>query len=106
VTPESVYAIEELGEASSATFAFNRVDEGSPEPRWCSEIEIGGAANAASADAVYTFQHDIGLTAFTTRLGEAVWQYPAEYQAVSLAVLDGGIVSVSPEGTVVAFGGE
>jgi len=106
VTPESVYAIEELGEASSATFAFNRVDDGSPEPRWCSEIEIGGAATAASADAVYTFQHDTGLTAFTTRLGEAVWQYPAEYQAVSLAVLDGGIVSVSPEGTVVAFGGE
>ncbi|WP_137684910.1 outer membrane protein assembly factor BamB family protein [Haloarcula mannanilytica] len=106
VTPESVYVIERPGEASSATFAFNRVDAGAPEPRWCSEIDIGGAVTAASEDAVFTFQHDIGLTAFTTRFGDAVWQYPSEYQAVSLAVLDGGIVSVSPEGTVVALGGE
>jgi len=106
VTPESVYAIERPGEASSATFAFDRVDGGAPEPRWCSEIDIGGAVTAASADAVFTSQYDTGLTAFTTRLGEAVWQYPAEYQAVSLAVLDGGVVSVSPDGTVVALGGE
>ncbi|WP_406600189.1 outer membrane protein assembly factor BamB family protein [Haloarcula terrestris] len=106
VTPESVYAIERPGEASSATFAFDQVDEGAPEPRWCSEINLGGAVTAASEDAVFTFQHDIGLTAFTTRFGDAVWQYPAEYQAVSLAVLDGGVVSVSPEGSVVAFGGE
>ena len=106
VTPDSVYAIERPGESSSATFAFDRVDDGPPEPRWCSEINIGGAATAAADDAVFTFQRDDGLTAFTTRLGEAVWQYPAEYQAVSLAVLDGGTVSVSPDGTVVALGGE
>ncbi|WP_420183003.1 PQQ-binding-like beta-propeller repeat protein (plasmid) [Haloarcula sp. KBTZ06] len=106
VTPDSVYAIERPGESSSATFAFDRVDNGPPKPRWCSEINIGGAVTAAADDAVFTFQSDDGLTAFTTRLGEAVWQYPAEYQAVSLAVLDGGIVSVSPDGTVVALGGE
>lgn len=106
VTPDSVYAIERPGESSSATFAFDRVDNGPPEPRWCSEINIGGAVTAAANDAVFTFQRDDGLTAFTTRLGEAVWQYPAEYQAVSLAVLDGGIVSVSSDGTVVALGGE
>lgn len=106
VTPESVYAIERPGEASSATFAFDRVADGPPEPRWCSEINIGGAVTAAADGSVFTFQRDNGLTAFTTRFGEAVWQYPAEYQAVSLAVLDGGIVSVSPDGTVVALGGE
>ncbi|WP_434531909.1 PQQ-binding-like beta-propeller repeat protein [Haloarcula sp. NS06] len=106
VTPESVYAIERPGEAASATFAFDRVDNGPPEPRWCSEINLGGAVTAAADDAVFTFQPDDGLTAFTTRFGEAVWQYPAEYQAVSLAVLDGGIVGVSPDGTVVALGGE
>jgi len=106
VTPESVYAIERPGEASSATFAFDRVDDSPPEPRWCSEINLGGAVTAAADDGVFTFQRDDGLTAFTTRFGEAVWQYPAEYQAVSLAVLDGGIVSVSPDGTVVALGGE
>ncbi|MCJ0621212.1 PQQ-binding-like beta-propeller repeat protein [Haloarcula hispanica] len=106
VTSDSVYAIERPGESSSATFAFDRVDNGPPKPRWCSEINIGGAVTAAADDAVFTFQSDDGLTAFTTRLGEAVWQYPAEYQAVSLAVLDGGIVSVSPDGTVVALGGE
>lgn len=106
VTPEGVYAIERPGEASSATFAFDRVDDGPPEPRWCSEINLGGAVTAAADDAVFTFQREDGLTAFTTRFGEAVWQYPVEYQAVSLAVLDGGIVGVSPDGTVVALGGE
>ncbi|MFU1783218.1 PQQ-binding-like beta-propeller repeat protein [Haloarcula japonica] len=106
VTPDSVYAIERPGESSSATFAFDRVENGPPEPRWCSEINIGGAVTAAADDAVFTFQRDDGLTAFTTRLGEAVWQYPTEYQAISVAVLDGGIVSVSPDGTVVALGGE
>nr|WP_228841703.1 PQQ-binding-like beta-propeller repeat protein [Haloarcula sp. CBA1127] len=106
VTPDSVYAIERPGESASATFAFDRVENGPPEPRWCSEINLGGAVTAAADDAVFTFQSDDGLTAFTTRLGEAVWQYPTEYQAVSLAVLDGGIVGVSPDGTVVALGGE
>lgn len=106
VTPESVYAIERPGEASSATFAFDRVDDGKPEPRWCSEISIGGAMTAAADDTVFTSQDDDGLTAFTTRFGEAIWRYPAEHQAGSLAVLDGGIVSVSPDGTVVAIGGE
>ena len=106
VTPDSVYAIERPGEASSATFAFDRADNGPPKPRWCSEISLGGAVTAAADDAVFTFQSDDGLTAFTTRFGEAVWQYPVEYQAVSLAVLDGGVVGVSPDGTVVALGGE
>jgi len=106
VTPESVYAIERPGESSSATFAFDRVDDGAPTPRWCSEIDLGGAVTAAAADAVFTFQRENGLTAFTTRFGEAVWQYPVEYQAVSVAVLDGGVVGVSPTGTVVALGGE
>ncbi|KAA9396199.1 quinohemoprotein alcohol dehydrogenase [Haloarcula sp. CBA1130] len=105
VTPDSVYAIERPGESASATFAFDRVDDGPPAPRWCSEINISGAVTAAADDAVFTFQRDDGLTAFTTRFGEAVWQYPAEYEAVSLAVLDGGIVSASPDGTVVALGG-
>ncbi|EMA04587.1 quinohemoprotein alcohol dehydrogenase [Haloarcula vallismortis ATCC 29715] len=105
VTPESVYAIERPGESASATFAFDRVDDGPPKPRWCSEINLGGAVTAAAADAVFTFQRENGLTAFTTRFGEAVWQYPVEYQAVSLAVLDGGVVGVAPDGTVVALGG-
>ena len=106
VTPEGVYAIERPGEASSATFAFDRVDDGPPEPRWCSEIKLGGAVTAAADDAVFTFQREDGLTAFTRRFGEAVWQYPVEYQAVSLAILNGGVVGVSPDGTVVALGGE
>jgi outer membrane protein assembly factor BamB len=106
VTPESVYAIERPGESSSATFAFDRVADGPPEPRWCSEIDIGGAVTAAAADAVFTSQGEVGLTAFTRRFGEATWQYPVDYRAVSLAVLDGGLVSVSPAGTIVALGGE
>lgn len=106
VTPESVYAIERPGEASSATFAFDRVDDGQPEPRWCSEISLGGAMTAAADDTVFTSQDDDGLTAFTTRFGEAIWRYPAEDQTGSLAVLEGGIVSVSNDGTVVAIGGE
>jgi outer membrane protein assembly factor BamB len=106
VTPESVYAIERPGESSSATFAFDRVADGPPEPRWCSEIDIGGAVTAVAADAVFTSQGEVGLTAFTRRFGEATWQYPVDYRAVSLAVLDGGLVSVSPAGTIVALGGE
>ncbi len=106
VTPESVYAIEIPGEAPSATFAFDRVDDGQPEPRWCSETSLGGAVTAAADGTVFTSQMDDGLTAFTTRFGEAVWRYSAEPEVGSLAVLDGGIVSVSPDGTVVAIGGE
>ncbi|WP_336338390.1 outer membrane protein assembly factor BamB family protein [Haloarcula brevis] len=106
VTSDSVYAIERPGESSSATFAFDRTDDGPPEPRWCSEIDIGGAVTAAAGDAVVTSQREVGLTAFTRRFGEATWQYPVDYRAVSLAVLDGGLVSVSPAGTVVALGGE
>jgi hypothetical protein len=43
--------------------------------------------------------------AFTERFGEATWGYAAADRPVPPAILDGGVVSVTDRGTVVALGG-
>lgn len=113
VTPESVYAVEQPGEAGAATFAFDRVADGPPEPRWCSEAGvIGATVTAAADDAVFTLQsggsdEPGGLVAFTAGFGDAEWRYSlGDTRLVRPpAVLDGGMVSVSEDGVVAGIGG-
>lgn len=104
VTPESVYAAEQPGEAGDATFAFDRPADGRPDPRWCSRVG-DGTVTAAASNAVLASESS-GLVAFTAQFGEASWQYPLETPTVPPAILDGAVVSVSRDGTVVGIGGE
>jgi len=111
VTPETVYAVERPGEAGDATFALDRTDDGAPEPRWCSYVGEG-TVTAAAGDHAFALQSGAGggptparLLAFTARFGEATWGYRSTERVVSPAVLDGGVVTATRLGTVVAFGG-
>lgn len=111
VTPESVYAVEQPGEAGPATFAFDRVANSSPEPRWCSEG--GPLVTAAADDALFTLQsggpdEPGGLVVFTSDFGDAEWRYSLgeSHSVRPPAVLDGGLVSVSDDGVVAGIGGE
>jgi outer membrane protein assembly factor BamB len=104
VTPESVYAVERPGEAGDATFAFDRVADAPPEPRWCSEVGEGAVTGAADG-ALFTLQ-DAGLVAFTADFGDAEWQYSPGGGIQPPAVLNGGAVSVSTDGVVAGIGGE
>ena len=111
VTPETVYAVERPGEAADATFALDRTGDGAPEPRWCSHVG-DGAVTAATDDHALALQSDSSagqtaprLLAFTARFGEATWGCRSTESLLSPAVLDGGIVTATSRGTVVAFGG-
>ena len=111
VTPETVYAVERPGEAGEATFALDRTGDGAPDPRWCSFVGEG-AVTAAAGDHAFAIQSHAGdrptpprLLAFTARFGEATWGYRSTEPVVSPAVLDGGVVTATRDGTVVAVGG-
>jgi len=107
VTPETVYTVERPREAADATFALDRAGDGAPEPRWCSYVGEG-AVTAATGDHAFALQSGSttsDLVAFTERFGEATWGYAAANRPVPPAILDGGVVSVTDRGTVVALGG-
>ncbi|WP_324760941.1 PQQ-binding-like beta-propeller repeat protein [Haloarcula sp. GH36] len=104
VTPETIYAVESPGEAGDATFAFDRVADGKPTPRWCSQVG-SGAVTAAADDGLLTLQ-SAGLVAFTADYGDATWRYPLRDGLQPPAVLDGGLVTVSTDGVVAALGGD
>jgi outer membrane protein assembly factor BamB len=103
VTPDSLYAVESPGEAGDATFAFDRGGDGKPAPRWCSQVR-DGAVTAASDERLLTIQSN-GLVAFTAEYGEATWRYPLDLSPQPPAVLDGGLITVLTDGSVVAIGG-
>ncbi|MEF8856266.1 MAG: PQQ-binding-like beta-propeller repeat protein [Haloplanus sp.] len=111
VTPETLYAVERPGEAPDATFAFDRDGDAPPEPQWCSYVGEGAVTAAAGghAFALQSGPSDEGspprLVAFTERFGEAAWGYATAERPLSPALLDGGVVSVTDRGTVVAVGG-
>ncbi|WP_338738906.1 PQQ-binding-like beta-propeller repeat protein [Haloplanus salilacus] len=112
VTDETVYAVERPAEAGDATFAFDRTDDGPPEPRWCSYVGEGAVAAAADGHAL-ALQSGGGLeggpparlVAFTRRFGEAMWGFANSERALPPAVLDGAVVVADRLGTVAAFGG-
>jgi outer membrane protein assembly factor BamB len=103
VTPDSLYAIESPGEAGDATFAFDRGGDGKPTPRWCSQVR-NGAVTGASDEQVLTIQSN-GLVAFSAEYGEAIWRVPLDVSRQPPAVLDGGLITVLTDGSVVAIGG-
>jgi outer membrane protein assembly factor BamB len=111
VTPETLYAVEKPGEAPDATFALDRDGDAPPDPRWCSYVGEG-AITAAAGGHAFTLQSSPSddrtpprLVAFTERFGEATWGYATADRPLSPALLDGGVVSVTDRGTVVAVGG-
>lgn len=104
VTPDSVYAVEQPGEAGDATFAFDRKGDSQPEPRWCSAVGEA-AVTAAADDALFTVQSG-GLVTFTTDFGDAEWRYSPREGVQPPAVLDECVVSAATDGTVAAIGGE
>jgi len=111
ITPETIYAVERPGEAPDATFALDRTGDGPPDPRWCSYVGEGAVTAAAGghALAVQSGPSDRRapprLVAFTERFGEATWGYTTAERPQPPALLDGGVVSVTDRGTVVAIGG-
>lgn len=98
VTPEGVYAVERPGEAGDATFAFDRMGDSSPEPRWCSAVGEAAVTGAAD-DALFAVQSG-GVVEFTADFGDAEWRYSPGRRVRPPAVLDGCVVRATTDGTV------
>lgn len=114
LTPETIYVVEQPGEAGAATFALDRTD-GKPTPRWCSAIGSGAvtAANDDFALGILSLGdgHDDAhsIVAFTSDSGEAPWAirsggHPATW-VTPPAVVSGAVIVTTRGGTVVAIGG-
>lgn len=113
ITPDTLYVVEEPGEAGEATFALDPTSGTSaPEPRWCSYVG-DGTVTAATDEQAYSLQEVSGpstnsrvsLVAFTERFGEARWGLAGRQQALPPAVLPDAIVAARRDGTVLALGG-
>lgn len=109
VTPDTLYLVEEPGEAESATFALDRAD-GAPEPRWCSIVN-DGAVTAAAGDQAFGLvagtgpgRTDLRLVAFADAFGDSLWGYRTRQRLLPPAVVDRALVVVDRAGTVVALG--
>ncbi|MFB6071208.1 MAG: PQQ-binding-like beta-propeller repeat protein [Halanaeroarchaeum sp.] len=114
VTPETIYAVEQPGEAGAASFALDRTD-GEPRPRWCSYV--GEGAVTAATDGLALGLTDVGegpdaaksIVAFGADLGDARWAIEGGSRPRSWvtppAVLDGAVVVTTRGGTTAAIGG-
>lgn len=113
LTDEIIYAVEQPGEASWATFALNRTGE-EPTPRWCSEIGSGAVTAATDAEALAIAPTARGpgssqsVIAFSERFGEARWGYRSgggsRGWVLPPAVLEDAVVITDRQGTVAAIG--
>lgn len=78
ITPDTIYAVEQPGEAGAASFALDRTD-GEPEPRWCSAFGSGAVTAATDDFALATLSLGQGpeagrsIVAFSREFGEAHW---------------------------------
>ncbi|MFB6133885.1 MAG: PQQ-binding-like beta-propeller repeat protein [Halanaeroarchaeum sp.] len=115
ITPDTIYAIEQPGEAGAASFALDRTD-GEPTARWCSSV--GSGTVTAATDSIALVATDLGegpaarraLLGFSAARGQAHWalaggSYPRDWLTAP-AVLDGAIVLATRGGTVVAIGSD
>lgn len=113
VTPDTIYVVEQPGEAGAASFALERTD-GAPEPRWCSDIGSGAVAAATDelALGILALGEGPGATqsvvAFSSDLGQSPWAIeggssPRDW-VTPPAVLDGAVVVTTRGGTVAAVG--
>lgn len=114
VTPDTIYAVEQPGEAGAATFALDRTD-GEPTPRWCSYVGSGAVTAATEDFALTTTSLGTGpdrapsIVAFTADLGASSWaieggSHPRAWVNPP-AIMDGAIVGTTRGGTMVAIGG-
>lgn len=114
VTPDTIYAVEQPGEAGAASFALDRTG-GEPEPRWCSAIGSGAVTAATDGLALTSLRIGRGSTAphgivaFTKSLGEARWAIeggtrPRDWLTPP-AVLDGTVIASTRGGVVAAISG-
>lgn len=115
LTPDTIYAIEQPGEAGAASFALERTG-GEPTPRWCSSI--GSGAVTAATDDIALVATDLGqgpeaqkgVIGFAAADGRAHWalaggSHPRDWLTPP-AVLDGAIVLGTRGGTVVGIGSD
>jgi len=114
VTPDSIYVVEQPGEAGAATFALDRREGKKPRSRWCSDVG-SGAVVAASGDFAFGVvpigegpSSVQGIVAFTSDLGDAPWalhgQNRPHHWPTPPALLDGAMVATTRGGTVGAVG--
>jgi len=111
VAGDTLYVVEQPGEAGDATFALDAAD-GAPEPRWCSEVGQGAVAAAAAERAFGLLGGgpsvegggSLRLVAFDERLGDGEWGLTADERLRPPAVVDGAVVTVDRAGTVRAVG--
>ena len=113
ITPDTVYVVEQPGEAGAASFALQRTDR-APEPRWCSYVGEG-AVTAATDDLALSVlpigtgpDASQGIVAFSESLGQVRWAVeagssPSDW-VTPPAVVDGAFVATTRDGTAVAFG--
>lgn len=109
VTPDTVYAVELVGEGPDAVFALDP-DTGEPAPRWCSHLGEG-TARAAGPGAVLVegppaegadAGHAVG--ALTRDAGRATWQFRSDRLVAPPALADGVVYLVTAGGAVCALG--
>lgn len=114
IAPDTIYTVEQPGEAGAASFALDRTD-GEPEARWCSSI--GSGAITAATDDVALGSLTIwegpaaaqGIVAFSESLGASRWAVeggsrPRDW-ITPPAVVDGAMILTTRGGTTVAVGG-
>lgn len=113
VTPETIYAVEQPGEAGAASFALDRTD-GQPSPRWCSYVGQGAVTGATDDLALAILELGEGpdtpysVVTLSDDLGDAPWAVvggsrPRDW-VTAPALVDGAIVVTTRGGTTVAFG--
>lgn len=114
LTPDSIYAVEQPGEAGAASFALERTD-GEPTPRWCSYVGSGAATAATDDLALTTLPLGTGpdraqsIVAFSADLGAAPWAIEGGSHPQSWvnppALVEDTVVVTTRGGTTVAVGG-
>ncbi|MFB6110435.1 MAG: PQQ-binding-like beta-propeller repeat protein [Halodesulfurarchaeum sp.] len=115
VTPNTIYAVEQPGEAGAAVFALDR-SEGTPSPRWCSYLGSGTITGATDEQVLAVTSLGTGpdsaraVVSFSRTRGAVLWalqggSFPRNW-VNSPALLDGAVIITTRGGTVVAVGGE
>lgn len=114
VTADTIYTVEQPGEAGAAAFALDRVD-GRPSPRWCSSIGSGSVTAATDEQALAILGLGTGphaaqsIVSFSRSRGAVRWalrggSHPRDW-VTPPALLDGGVIVTTRGGTVAAVGG-
>lgn len=110
VTPDTLYAVELLGEGPGAVYALDP-DSGEPEPRWCSYLGEGRVSAAGPEGILVGMPAGEGpgaghaVQAFDRETGRATWQFRSDRRVGSPALADGVAYLLTADGAVCAVGG-